>query len=80
MPWGTWTLGTETTMRLGTTDVPTSKGAVFSGNTAPELTSLLSSPMTAGLIELKNNRFVAAGTAPDFPVLPKWRKVVRQIG
>lgn len=33
------------------------------------------------LVELDPNGYaVAVGTSPDFPVQPKWRKVVRQIG
>lgn len=80
MPWGTWTLGTETAMRFGTNTVAATTGTTFVGVVAPELDSLLSSPMTQGLLEIKGTKLTAVGTAPDFPVTPKWRKVVRQIG
>lgn len=82
MPWGTWTLNTETTIRLGTADIGNSlKGLTVSGQVSVTIDSLLYSPMTAGLLELNNNnQLVALGTSPDFPMGPKWRKVVRQIG
>lgn len=80
MPWGTWTLGTQASLRLGIADFTSVLGLRLNGLDAPQLPSLLSSPLTQGLVEIKNNKLVAVGSAPDFPAVPKWRKVVRQIG
>lgn len=80
MAWGAWTLGTETTVQLGNLDFSSLDGLSLTTFEGPNLESLLGAPMTAGLIEIKDNRLTAVGAAPDFPVLPKWRKVVRQIG
>jgi hypothetical protein len=49
--------------------------------TAPDIEQLLNGPFNRGLLELNSShRIAAVGTSPDFPMLPKWRKVVRQIG
>ena len=80
MPWGTWTLGTQTNLRFGVVPQASRKGLRISSTAGPDVQTFLAAPMTAGLIEIKNNRLVAAGSAPDFPLVPKWRKVVRQIG
>lgn len=80
MAWGTWTLGTQTTIRLGVITSDNPLGLVIDGRVAPELDSLLNSPMTRGLVEIVDTSFSPVGAAADFSMLPKWRKSVRQIG
>lgn len=80
MAWGTWTLGTQTTIRLGNFTSDSSLGLVIDGRVAPELDSLLNSPMTRGLVEIVDTSLSPVGAAADFSMLPKWRKAVRQIG
>lgn len=83
MPWGPVVLGTQlTSPRLGAITAPLPlTGYVGSVNSSPSIDSLLNSPYVKGLIEVTSaNTLAAVGTSPDFPIGPKWRKVVRQIG
>lgn len=80
MPWGSWTLGTQTNMRFGIGNDASLLGLQIDGRVAPELDGLLESPMTRGLIEITEARLGAVGAGADFSMLPKWRKTVRQIG
>ena len=83
MPWGSVVLGTQlTNARVGvvSSDLPLT-GYRGSVDVSPTIDSLLNAPYVKGLIEITSaNTLAAVGTSPDFPVLPKWRKVVRQIG
>lgn len=80
MPWGTWPLGSQTTIYFGQRTSGGYGGIVMEATMGPEVLSLLSSPMTRHLFEIRETRLSAVGAAADFPVLPKWRKVTRQIG
>lgn len=83
MPWGSFVLGTQlTTIRLGADEGSTTAvGYSISAATAPDIAQLLYGPFNRGLLELDSGqRVVAVGTAPAFPMGPKWRKVVRQVG
>jgi hypothetical protein len=81
MAWGTWTLETESSVRLGIVDVSDFRGLRIESTATPGLREFLYSPFTEGLLEINaDNRIAAVGTSPDFSMLPKWRKVVRTIG
>lgn len=83
MPWGPPVLGTRLTsgMALVATTIPTNVALGASLSSSPTVDQLLQAPFVKGLLELNSQKeFVAAGTSPEFPIGPKWRKVVRQIG
>lgn len=82
MPWGSPVLGTQITLRVGVLPSGLSTaGPRISLQTSPSLDQLLGAPNVKGLLQLDSkNTIVAVGTSPDFPIGPKWRKVVRQIG
>lgn len=83
MPWGAPVLGAQlTTVRVGIfSGALLTTAARINGLTAPTVEQTLGSPFTKGLLELNSsNKFAAVGTSPEFPIGPKWRKVVRQIG
>lgn len=83
MPWGPVVLGAQlTSARVGVVSslLPLT-GYRGSVDVSPTIDSLLNSPYVKGLIEVTSaNTLAAVGTSPDFPIGPKWRKVVRQIG
>ena len=83
MAWGSVVLGSQlTTIRLGVAPSDLSlTGYTISIADSPTINEVLNGPFVRGLLELtSDNTLAAVGTSPDFPVLPKWRKVVRQIG
>lgn len=80
MPWGTWSLGSQTTIYFGKGASGGYRGIAIEATMGPDVLSVLSSPMTSHLLEIRETRLSAVGAAADFPVLPKWRKVTRQIG
>jgi len=83
MAWGSVVLGSRlTTIRLGVAPSGLSlTGYRISAADNASIDQVLNGPFVRGLLELtSDNTLAAVGTTPDFPVLPKWRKVVRQIG
>lgn len=82
MPWGPPVLGQLTSLRVCVyTGALPSTIYVGSVASSPTVDQLLSGPFVKGLLELDGNKQLAAiGTSPEFPIGPKWRKVVRQIG
>ncbi len=82
MPWSSWAGLTSTTILVGTSPATVmNQGISVSGtNFVETYESLFDSPFLAGSLEVVDGQLVAAGAAPDFSVLPKWRKVVRTIG
>ena len=83
MAWGSFVLGTQlTTIRLGVLDTPlATTGFRISTETAATIGQLLNSPYARGLLTLDSTqRLAASGSAADFPMLPRWRKTIRQIG
>lgn len=83
MAWGSVVLGAQlTTIRLGVAPSSLSlAGYSVSVSDSATINQLINSPFVKDLLELtSDNTLAAVGTTPDFPVIPKWRKVVRQIG
>lgn len=83
MPWGPPVLGAQLTSPRVCVYPGAVPSTIYVGSVAssPTVDQLLSGPFVKGLLELDGNKQLAAvGTSPDFPVVPKWRKVVRQIG
>lgn len=83
MPWGSPVLGAQlTTVRVGTLPSVLSRdGLRLSVSASPTIEQYLQSPLSKGkLVLTSDNYLVAAGSSPEFPMVPKWRKVSRQIG
>lgn len=83
MPWGPPVLGAQLTSARSCVATGALPNINYVGSVAssPTVDQLLGGPFVKGLLELDGNKQLAAiGTSPDFPVVPKWRKVVRQIG
>lgn len=83
MPWGPPVLGAQlTSTRVGVFSGPLPLvGVRIVALTSPTVDQVLTSPFLLGVVEINsNNKYAGKGTSPDFPIGPKWRKVVRQIG
>lgn len=83
MAWGTYPLTDQRSMLFGLSGTLGLKGIVIFAYEPAPLETLINSPLTQGLLEINpDNRIVTSGSSspPDFPMLPKWRKVVRAIG
>lgn len=82
MPWGPPVLGTQLTTARNAVTGPISETCyVGAAASSPTIDQLLNAPFVKGLIEVNSQQKLAAvGTSPEFPIGPKWRKVVRQIG
>lgn len=82
MAWETWVpTGTQTTMRVGLMANGSILGIRSTNAVAGlALSQLFEGPFVKGRMELKDGSIIPAGSAPEFPVTPKWRKRTRQIG
>lgn len=81
MPWGTWSPGTPVSVVVGVKGDFQVNGYVAVIGDYASVETLLNAPFTRGLLEINgSNRLAAAGTSPAFPMLPTWRKTVRQVG
>lgn len=83
MTWGVPVLGAQlTTVRVGTLPPAISRdGLRVIVGASPTIEQYLDSPLSKGeLVLTADGRLVAVGSSPEFPILPKWRKVSRQIG
>ncbi len=86
MPWGAWTLTDTTTWRIAVLNrrsiaINLATSGITDWKDFPAAATLLYSPFLRGKLELRPNYTLGGvGASPQFPMGPKWRKVIKEIG
>ncbi len=86
MPWGAWTLTDTTTWRISVCSrknvmVNLATSGVSDLKDFPAAATLLYAPFLRGKLEIRpDNTLGGVGASRQFPMGPKWRKVIKEIG